>query len=184
MFVIRRVTVIISPLTERGRQSAVGVDSPPASRRLLAVRHGGSQGGVGYDGLARVVDGHARHLLPRGRNEDLLSACRPAVLQERTDVPRFKIQSRSQSKHLAEQLVLVPAPACQAECEGTGTTDSEAPGVPGSPSSAGIQRPCWTSAGLLEENKLVSRAVLRELRPDASRHHSPWMVGGQTMSVC
>lgn len=90
-------------LTQRWRQSAVGVDSPPA-RRLLAVGHGGSHGGVGHDSLARVVDGHARHLLPRGRNEDLLRACWPALLQERTYVQRFRIEGRTQSNTAVEQL--------------------------------------------------------------------------------
>lgn len=144
-------------------------DSPPAPRRLLAVGHGGSQGGVGYDSLARVVDGHARHLLPRGRNEDLLRACRPALLQKspapdsqtqpvpcREIILNVRVFSR-------RQLVLLPAPACQAECEETGTTGSGAPGVPSSPSSAGIQRPCWRSAGLPGGNKLMSQETLTVL---------------------
>lgn len=57
----------------------VWLNSPPAWS-LLIVGDGGSHGRVGHHGLAGVVDGHAGHLLPRGRDEDLLCACWPALL--------------------------------------------------------------------------------------------------------
>lgn len=64
----------------------VRLNSPPAWS-LLIVGDGGSHGRVGHHGLAGVVDGHAGHLLPRGRDEDLLCACWPALLFTHTHKP-------------------------------------------------------------------------------------------------
>lgn len=45
---------------------------------------GKSHGRVRDHLLSRVVEGHAWHLLPRGGDEDLLGACRPALLRAHT----------------------------------------------------------------------------------------------------
>lgn len=66
-------------------QSPVRLNSPPA-RSLLTVGDRGSHGWVRHYRLPRVVDGHAWHLLPRGRDEDLLCACWPALLYAHTHV--------------------------------------------------------------------------------------------------
>lgn len=58
-------------------------------------------------------------------------------------------------------LVLLPAPACQAECEETGTTGSEEPKVPSYPFSAGSRRPCWRFAGLPEGKTNLSTSESR-----------------------
>lgn len=64
--------------------------TPPA-RSLLTVGYRGSHGRLRHHRLSRVVDGHAWHLLPCGRDEDLLCACWPALLCQhaRLDVKRL-----------------------------------------------------------------------------------------------
>lgn len=86
---------------------------------------------------------------------------------------------------------VLPVPACQAECEETGTAGLEEPEAQSCPSSPGSQLPCWKFAGLPEEKHIASCATLkRALRAGCSSpvlpivHLSPWMVGGQTMRVC
>lgn len=54
----------------------------PPAWSLLTVWDGGSHGWVWHHSLPRVVNGHARHLLPCGRDEDLLCSCWPALLCE------------------------------------------------------------------------------------------------------
>lgn len=69
-------------------------------------------------------------------------------------------------------------PACQAECEETGTAGSEEPKVPSCPSSPGSQRPCWKFAGLPEEKFFFESAASSSLVASVAHRASLTLDGG------